>query len=45
MSFATPNEIAGVTASQTKMEGRLIGLEKEVAELKSLLKASLAARG
>ena len=45
VSFAMPAEFTGMAASQGAMETRLKGLEKEVAELKGLLKQAIAARG
>jgi hypothetical protein len=39
VSFATAEELSGVTSSQSALEGRVKGLEKEIAELKALLKA------
>lgn len=44
LSFAMSGGAVATSTTQSVMEGRLIGLEKEVAELKALLKAVVAAK-
>jgi len=44
LNFASVEAVSGLSSTQVALEGRLGGLEKEVAELKTMLKAALAAR-
>ena len=44
LNFASAEAVSGLSSTQVALEGRLKGLEKEVAELKTLLKQALATK-